>query len=155
MKNEIKLFNDYDEGVFNLWSEAFGDNHEDIAYFLDNCKNKIALGFFYNSKLVSMLFLVDCSVCGQKGKYVYAACTNKKYKKMGFMSKLLSYAEKAFSFIVLIPANENLIDFYNKRGFTEKIELEYLNFEEAESIKEYLLEGCELEKPFLLCYKKQ
>lgn len=153
MKNDIKLFIEYSDDVFNLWSEAFGDSRDDIAYFLKNCTNKTGLGYFYNSKLVSMLFLVDCSIFGKSGKYIYAACTDKNFKKMGFMSKLLSFAENNFPFIVLIPGNDSLIEFYEKRGFIERIGLECLNFDENESIKEYLLEGCELEKPFLLCYK--
>lgn len=155
MKDKIEFFCNKNEDVISLWQEAFGDSREDIEYFLNNCKNKTAVGFFEDEKLVSMLFLVDCNVDNTPSKYIYAACTLNSYKKQGIMSKLLSFTQSNFKSIVLIPADESLVGFYKKRGFSKAAGLENLIFDETESIKEYLLEGCELEKPFLLWFKKE
>lgn len=155
MKDKINFFTDYGEDVLFLWQEAFGDSSEDIDYFLKNCKNKTALGFFREEKIISMLFLVDCTVNDITCKYIYAACTLKNYKKQGIMSKLLAFAECNFNSIVLVPADESLVEFYKKRGFTKTVGLENLKFDETESIKEYLLEGCELEKAFLLWFDRK
>lgn len=153
MRDSIKLFEEYDESVFYLWAEAFGDNYDDINYFLKSCKNKTALGYFCDSKLVSMMFLVDCQIYEAKSKYIYAACTLESYKNKGYMSKLLGFSQEKFNSLVLIPANKELVEFYQKRGFTEKIMLNSLTFNENESIREYLLEGCSLNEPFLLRFE--
>ena len=98
-----------------------------------------------------MLYLVDCTLCGENQKYVYAVCTLKKYKAKGFATELIEYAKKEYGSLCLIPANKSLIDFYKKRGFTNKYELNDIEFFESDELKnDYLLVGCELEKPIIL-----
>lgn len=153
MKNEIKIVEDYFYDVVLLWQEAFKDSREDIEFFLNNCKHKQLLCYFCEGKLASMLFLVDCKVNSVFSKYIYAACTFECYKKMGFMTKLLEYSKNEFDNIVLVPADNSLIEFYKMRGFDKINDIKSISFDETDSIKEYLLEGCSLENPFLLCYK--
>lgn len=147
----IKIFNDKNL-IIPLWQEAFGDSEEDILFFLNNCKNMKCLGFFDENELSSMLFLVDCKLNGDKYKYIYAACTYENKRGRGDMSKLLDYCKSEFNKVCLIPADDKLVDFYFKRKFDIKFELNQMQFDESEEIKEYLLEGCTLDKPFILAH---
>lgn len=154
MKSEIFYISDYDPQVYALWQEAFGDSKDEIAFFLDNCKNFKLLCSYCCGELASMLFLVDCKVSNIECKYIYAACTLGKYKKFGLMTELLDKCREEYDVIVLIPASENLVKFYEKRGFKTRLDLDCLAFEQSEEIKEYLISGCSLVKPYLLCYRK-
>ena len=145
----IKFTDDFDK-IIPLWQEAFGDSREDIDFFLKNCKNSACLGYFEDNQLLSMLFLVDCKCDGRKAKYIYAACTAEQARTNGCMSELLAYCKDNYTFLCLVPANESLIDFYAKRGFTEKVDINELSFDESDEIKEYLFEGCTLKKPFIM-----
>ena len=132
--------------IIPLWQEAFGDSKEDILFFLENCKHKICLGYFKDDNLIAMLFLIKCSL----GYYIYAACTKKKDRKNGAMSALLDYCRKNYTSLCLIPANKTLISYYKNRGFTKEESISSLTFKEIKEICDYLLEGCELDNPFIL-----
>ncbi|MCM1285561.1 MAG: GNAT family N-acetyltransferase [Acetobacter sp.] len=147
---ETKKFDD--ESIISLWREAFGDTREEIEFFLDNCENKSVLCYYKNNELLSMLFLVDCTVSNERYKYIYAACTRKRARKSGVMTELLDFAKECYSGILLIPADEKLSKYYKKRGFTHKIEIDFIRFYEIEDVIEYLFEGCELSRPYALAY---
>lgn len=148
----IKYFDD-ENSVILLWQEAFGDSKGDILFFLKNCKHKSALGYFENGVLCSMLFLVDCKVGLSNAKYIYAACTYKNQQRKGQMSALLSFCEKEYKLLALIPANYQLVDYYDKRGFCGRDEIENITFDESDEIKEYLFEGSLLSNPLLSIYR--
>lgn len=138
------------EAIIDLWQEAFGDTREEILFFLENCNHKKCLGYFENKSLLSMLFLVKCSF----GYYIYAACTQKESRNTGTMTALLNNCKNNYHNLCLIPANESLISYYKKRGFLKEKPLSSLEFEETKEICAYLLEGCELKKPFILIYEE-
>lgn len=144
----VKLI-DSKNDIVKLWNEAFGDSREDIEFFIDNVKDAKCLGYYDNNCLKSMLYIVDCSF----GKYIYAACTLKKYNGKGYMSKLLDYCKNKYDKICLIPANEGLIEFYKKRGFSTEEKIEKLKFNQIEEIIDYLFDGCSLKNPIVLVYK--
>ncbi len=148
----IKEFNDKNL-IIPLWTEAFGDSEEDIVFFLNNCKNMKCIGCFDDEELLSMLFLVDCKLDNSNSKYIYAACTYKKYRGSGAMSKLLDYCKSNFKNVCLIPADDKLVCFYKKRGFEKEFDVDKIIFDESDDINEYLFEGCQLEKPIILAYK--
>lgn len=154
MKGEIRFISEYDSQFYSLWQEAFGDSKEEITYFINNCENFELLGCYCDGDLASMLFLVDCRINDNNYKYIYAACTFEKYKKSGFMTELLDYCREHYDFLSLIPANNSLVGFYEKRGFRKHIGLKQLSFEQTDEIKEYLISGCTLKEPYLLCYEK-
>lgn len=145
-------FTDDTKQIIKIWQQAFGDTDEEIIFFIENCKNKSCLGFFENERLVSMMYLVECTCDGERSKYIYAACTLEDMQGRGYMSMLLDYCKENFNSFCLIPADEKLVEFYYSRGLIDKTEIKYLSFDEAEKIKEYLFEGCELEKPFVMKY---
>lgn len=140
------------EDIVLCWQEAFGDSREEIVFFVENSKDCQCLAYYENGKICSMLFLVDCRIEGKSAKYIYAACTLNEYKNRGIMTKLLEYVKKKYAKIVLIPAEEWLIDYYMKRGFTNKVRLRDIVFSQCNEITEYLYEGCTLDEPFALCY---
>lgn len=146
----IKVCKNIDD-ISLVWSEAFGDSYDDIKYFYDSIKNGICLAYYDNEKICSLLYLVDCSLKGKEFKYAYAVCTLNEKKRMGYVSSLLKYISYEYSNICLIPANENLVDFYKKRGYKYECSVdEILFFESDELVNDYLLVGCELEKPIIL-----
>ncbi len=136
--------------IIDLWQEAFGDSREEILYFTDNLKNGKCIGICKDDELASMLFLVKCNF----GSYVYAACTRKKYRSGGYMTELLDYAKSDESPLCLIPASDSLVDFYYKRGFTQRARIEDICFDECDKIKEYLLEGYSLTDPQAMICKE-
>lgn len=146
--------NSYDKSIFLLWKEAFGDTEDDIQFFIDNCKYKSVLTLSDNNELCSMLFLVDAVVNDTKYKYVYAACTSKQSRGLGYMSALLKYVVNAYKNVLLIPADAELVEYYKKRNFNKIIEIDNIEFNECSEIKEYLFDGCSLEKPFALAFVK-
>ena len=142
------------EEIINLWQEAFGDSTEEIEFFINNIRHAECVGCYYNDELVSMLYLVDCNIKYYAAKYIYAACTKKAQSGKGYMTELIDYCKQVYSCICLIPANDSLVDFYNKRGFNGEIEIEHLSFDEKDEICEYLLEGYSLTKPRVMIYER-
>ena len=146
------------EQIISLWSAVFGDNREDIEFFLDECKNKSCSGLFVDGTLVSMLFLVECKYAEYNGQYVYAVCTAGEHRKKGYSSMLISEAKKQMKdFLWLIPANDGLFDFYSKQNFETKLFSEgsfecNIEFDECDEIIEYLYEGSDYEFPKGMIY---
>ena len=149
----IKITNNIDD-IVPLWKEAFGDSREDIVFFIDNIRNGVCLAEYQNDKAVSMLYLVDCSLNSKQAHYIYAACTDKKYQKNGYMAGLIKYCIDNYDRVCLIPANEHLVDYYKKQGLVFKYPVDDLKFNECrELIDEYLYAGCSLDNPVVLANK--
>ena len=68
------------------------------------------------------------------------------------MSRLLEFSQNDIGNLLLIPADDKLVDFYSKRGFNHKIDINGIIFNECDEIKEYLFEGCRLKEPFALAF---
>lgn len=54
--------------------------------------------------------------------YIYAAATAESYRKQGIMGSLLEFtsalaADRKADYLFLVPATENLFDYYEKFGF--------------------------------------
>lgn len=146
----IKAYNDLN-GIAEIWCEAFGDTFEDVKYFFENLKYGKCFAYIIDGKAVSLLFLVDCSIGDSTAKYIYAACTLKQFRGMGYMSRLLSYVCSLGSDVCLIPANERLLTYYKQRGFEEVRSVDELNFFENDVINnDYLIVGCSLKEPIVL-----
>lgn len=141
--------------IIGLWKEAFGDSEEDILFFIDNVKHAECLGIYEKDELVSMLYFVRCTIDGKNSNYVYAACTLKAYRNKGYMAILLDYCkENCGDSFCLIPANEDLIGYYKNNGISEETAVDSISFNEDVEIIEYLFDGCELDKPIALLYRK-
>ncbi|MCD7722592.1 MAG: GNAT family N-acetyltransferase [Clostridiales bacterium] len=135
--------------IASLWHSAFGDSCEYVRSFIEKCRHKSVLAVFSENKIVSMLFLIDCEFKAQRGKYVYAVCTDEKYRRRGFAAALISEAKKcAGGFLCLIPADEQLKKYYAEMGFEEKLCGEEvkknITFFENKEITQDLFEGSRL-----------
>lgn len=149
--------------IKELWTESFG--YDDFAewYFenifkLDNtlvyelaytdesnCKiSKTGVLDSNDSKIVAMLQRLPYSIKNFGDvTYIYGACTDSNYRKRGIMGALLSYSEtidieEGKSAIFLVPENEGLFNFYEKKGYTEHF-YKYLREKEENHI--FSLEG--------------
>ena len=154
----IKFTNDTEQ-IIELWRSVFKeDSREDVLFFLNESKNAKCLGCYENKKLVSMLFLVDCSYADLNGKYVYAVCTNERFRNKGYSSSLINEAKRYMNdFLWLIPALDSLFRFYAKFGFKTKLhsDKEYKNrivFDENKEIIEYLYSGSDYTYPDGMVY---
>lgn len=149
----IKITNNIDD-IVPLWSEAFGDSREDIVFFIDNIRNGVCLAEFQNDMAVSMLYLVDCCLNSKQAHYIYAACTDSKSRKKGYMAGLIKYCIDNYDRVCLIPADEHLVNYYNKQGLVFMHPVDDLKFNECrELIDEYLYAGCSLDSPVVLANK--
>lgn len=75
---------------------------------------------------MSQLFLLPEKLSiGEKeyfAYYIYAAATAESYRKQGIMGSLLEFtsalaADRKADYLFLVPATENLFDYYEKFGF--------------------------------------
>lgn len=137
--------------IISCWQEAFGDTEEDILFFIENVRNAQCIAYYYKNDIAGMMYLVESNL----GKYVYAACTKKKYQKRGIMTSLLDYCKERYNKVCLIPANEDLINYYKKRDFSSIQDIDDLKFNQIKDINEYLFEGCELKKPVVLVFERK
>ncbi|MBQ7203566.1 MAG: GNAT family N-acetyltransferase [Eubacterium sp.] len=140
--------------IIRLWAEAFGDTAEEIEFFIDNVKDAFCICYYENSVVVSMMYLVKCSINDREYRYVYAACTAKAHQGKGYMSELIDYCDKSGYKLCLIPASDSLIGYYSARKIDKKIKISDIIFEQSEEIMEYLLEGYNLTQPLALCVKE-
>jgi GNAT superfamily N-acetyltransferase len=120
----IRFFEEKDkESVVSLWHEAFGDKKEEIAVYIEFFGENL-LVCENDGQIVSMMTLIKTAIGTEKGRYVYAVATGKKFRGMGFASRLIDFAKQYISannekFLVLVPQEASLFDFYKKRGFYE------------------------------------
>lgn len=115
-----------------LWKTVFDDEDGYIALFFGSAyKSCKCFAHFENSKIVSALYLLDCSISlNQKlyeGCYLYAAATYAEHRGRGLMKKLIEEAKEYMksrnkAFIALVPATASLYDYYSKFGFQTAME---------------------------------
>ncbi len=111
------------EEIAALWQECFGDSEEYIRFFLDTAyRPQDLLAAREEDGLAAMLFLLPCRLAGQPGRYVFAVATRAKSRRQGFSTLLLEQAkrlgrERGERFLCLVPAGQELFDFYARRGF--------------------------------------
>ncbi|MBR3816329.1 MAG: GNAT family N-acetyltransferase [Clostridia bacterium] len=127
----IGVNREYKEDLISLWHNVFGDDREYIELLFPEKGNICNIfAILENDTVCSVLYLLDCTVDIDnnefEGKYLYAAATDKKYRKRGFMALLIEEAQKyckdnGFDFISLVPANEQLYSYYGKFGFESKM----------------------------------
>ena len=138
--------------IAKVWCEAFCDGFDDVKYFYDNIVNAECYAYYDNENIASLFYLVDCNLNNKKSKYIYAACTLKAYRGKGYMSDLLDFVLNKFQSVCLIPADNDLVNFYIDRNFKYEHNINTLSFNESDVlINDYLFEGCSLDNPFILC----
>lgn len=117
---------------YTLYKELYlkcflDDTPEDAEMLFKTVLSKaLLLAEYDEEKPISMLYLMDSGLISKKKVYpfyyLYAACTDPKYRGMGIMQKLLEKAKKVALEngklgVFLKPANVPLFDFYKKTDF--------------------------------------
>ena len=116
------------EAVKHLWEVCFGDEEEDIRYFLKHrMTDENMLVICEDGRPVSMASFLTVEYL-QKGeyqdaRYVYAVATLPEYRGRGYAARILSFAQEKFKEpLILAPAEESLIRYYEKLGFRRAFE---------------------------------
>jgi len=106
--------------IISLWSNAFGDSEGSVNKYLDTLL-KYFLVYEEDSIVKGMLSVLPVTLAEKKGGYIYAVVTHPEYRGMGICRDLMERvkADKSYDFLVLVPQNKGLFDFYGKMDFTE------------------------------------
>ena len=119
----IEFFKECDKNaIVLLWSKTFGDSTQWIEKYLSYFA-EFVLVYKENDELLGMLSLLPVNCNNFYGRYIYAVATDKKARSKGIATKLLEFSkdfikEKNEDFLVLVPSEASLFDFYKKRGYT-------------------------------------
>ena len=118
---EIKSVKETDT---ELWRRCFFDKKEDI----EKASSALASDSFCASitvdgRTASQFIGVESTLCGKRGIYIYALCTDECYRGKGYMKRLVelsfNYSKaRGYEFLWLFPANEKLEEAYKKLGFS-------------------------------------
>ncbi len=106
----------------NLYKQAFGSDEPDFETALfDNCF-ECCRYIKQGETIIAMAFLLPCTLKTENQTtdafYIFAAATDLKYRNMGYMSKLIEDFKLCDKPLFLRPANDSLIEFYKRLGFS-------------------------------------
>ena len=120
----LKATPQYIPAVKELWKYMFDDGTAGFCDFVfSRCKADDIYIVKIEEKVASMLIsMAEMEYKGQKGFYLYSACTHPDYQGKGYMKQLVQYAladqaSLGRSFCVLKPANETLFSYWKSLGF--------------------------------------
>ncbi len=108
-----------------LWMEVFGDSREEVDRFLiDVHRDENLLTHSEQGRVVSMLNIVELQTDYGPTAYLYAIATEAEWRGRGLASALISQAiaiarERGYGAVMLIPADEKLVEYYKRFGFGE------------------------------------
>ncbi len=142
-----------------LWQEAFCDGAEfSESFFSTAFSPDHAFCIKEGNKILSALYILDCSFEGEPIAYVYAVATAKSHRGQGLASKLMEFSEsllknRGYKAAVLVPGEKGLFDFYKKLGYNTIIAAD--RFEAAAKEADFAIskiekeEFCKLRREFL------
>ena len=122
--------------IKELWKYMFDDGTAGFCDFVfEQCKADDIYIVKNEEKVASMLIsMAEMQYNGQKGFYLYSACTHPDYQGKGYMNQLVQHAlvdqaSLGRSFCVLKPADETLFSYWKNLGFdnvtqVRKVEVE-------------------------------
>ncbi|MGN0569411.1 MAG: GNAT family N-acetyltransferase [Candidatus Fimenecus sp.] len=134
-----------------MWKSIFLEDSEITELFFEKIFEKTVTPVIQqNGEIVSSLFLLPCKIGGYEGKCVYCAMTSPEYRGKGYMKSLLDFSythckDNGFDFLILIPAEKSLFDYYGKCGFERfGVRKAYTVGSSGNSFSEFLKADCEL-----------
>ena len=107
----------------SLWKDTFGDTDAFLEIFFSTAfSTERSLCACIDSEAVGMLYWFDCTYEGKKIAYLYAVATHRDYRGRGICHALMDEVhrllrELGYSGVILVPAKENLFDFYARLGY--------------------------------------
>lgn len=128
-----------------IWKECFHDEDSYIDfYFRDRFTEENMMVWLEDNVPVAMASLLPCTcwkkknglVLKQAVRYIYAVGTKPRYEGQGISTKLMKQIEELLNqnqeIGILMPAEESLISFYQKRNFYPAIRTKERFNDEAE-----------------------
>lgn len=128
---EIRLVKQEDlEDLKEIWRMSFGDPDSfiDFYYQTRDWLSETAV-LLEGGKAVSMLTMIPVELTGPGGRQcsasmLYAIATHPDYQKRGYADQLIEFSNeyqlsKQVAVTLLVPASENLFNFYGKRGYRD------------------------------------
>lgn len=106
-----------------LWQSIFDEDEFVTKLFFEKVYDICQNPFIEESgEILSSAFLIPCEISEYKGFYVYCAFTHNEYRGKGLMAKVLKSADEILQkmssdFLLLVPAEKSLFDFYGKFGY--------------------------------------
>ena len=141
LQNLIAVNSDFND-IAKIWRMSFSDSDAYINNFLDMMyKEGNALVSRVEGVAVAMLFLLESQLIihgrPYSAYYLYAAATHPSYRNKGHMAKLINAATelsrmRGIDFIVLVPAEATLFDYYAKFGFETKFYKKVVHMDRSE-----------------------
>lgn len=130
----IRFANDKDiKQLKTLWMNSFHDEEAYLDFFFNKLPDWECVVLEKEGEIISMLFLLKCSLDSQEGRYIFAACTHPLYRGCGFMAQIIEYVKKYYkdicSFLCLVPAHNDLFHYYKRLGFKTYFYNTILNIE--------------------------
>ena len=111
------------EQIQQIWQTCFGDDKNYIDFYMDHrMTDETMLAVFKDGRMISMAsFLpVEYRVDGvyQKARYVYAVATLPEYRGHGYARKIIEFSKEFYRQpLLLAPASETLVQYYQNMGF--------------------------------------
>ncbi|WP_041445321.1 GNAT family N-acetyltransferase [Syntrophobotulus glycolicus] len=113
-----------------LWKLCFGDSERYIDfYFANRYKENETLLLLEDKEILSMLTMLPVKIITPDQQslnscMLYALATHPQYRNRGYGAQILEFAHQYLAkngkdCAVLVPADEQLFDFYRHRGFRE------------------------------------
>ena len=136
-----------------IWNACFNDSMEYIDFYYKITSN-FTRTFVYTTpknEIAAMLNLYNAVLKLENRhypvNYIYAAATDAKYRCQGIMAELINYVlnfskKSGFFGCVLVPQNKELVNYYNKFGFNEKINLKLISYKPENNSKIDFLGNC-------------
>ncbi len=113
--------------LHTLWQEAFLESAEDTAsYFTMRHQHENMLVDVSGDEVTAMLSLLPVTLksagWAKKARYIFAVATKKNHRGLGISTRLMEEAHKLIKEEggvagLLVPAEESLFSFYQKRGY--------------------------------------
>ena len=132
---ELRLAKQEDlEQLKLIWKLCFGDEDRYIDFYFNNrAWLKETAVLLLDEGIVSMLSMIPIELEAENGmKYgaamLYAIATHPEFQKRGLAEKLMEFSSqylltKQIPATVLVPAEEELFEFYRKRGYQKAFSL--------------------------------
>lgn len=106
-----------------LWKQAFHDTDEWIDSFFQYVYDpNRCCSILSDGQVLSAVYWMDCKMDGHKLAYLYGLATHEDYRGQGLAGRLLEQfrerlTQLGYHGILLVPANPELIAYYEKRGY--------------------------------------
>ena len=125
MESEVVCADSVQDGeqILKIWQTCFGDEETYIRFYLEHRMTEDNMLVIYqDGRAVSMAsFLPAQYLCNGEyldARYVYAVATLPEYRGRGYAGRILAFAQKKYGVpLLLAPAEESLVSYYEKRGF--------------------------------------